>query len=177
MSLHALWTPPSEQLAQHVGWIVAAASLHPRAEVAFSALPCRHRETAERCRGRIELQATDLPEEVRYMCGHCGDGGIVTDWREGPFDMSEHRPTLRAEPQLGFSITDGEYGALRVLQPHPVTAAATPGECDDDVRLSGSQRTMAELLGRIGIELRRETPRRRRLLTGVWQRLQRTLPV
>jgi len=103
----------SPTLRYHIR-IVKSATAHPgRGQWVHSAIPCRRRPNRRPCSGHVHYLCTDLPDQIRWRCPECGDGGVMSHWRKSPLDLSY--PTSYAQtddPWLEIFVDPKEYRAL-----------------------------------------------------------------
>lgn len=72
-----------------LGEIVSAASLMSAGEFQVSSVRCRRRPNRQRCRGNIRLGRDAKSDEIHWICPVCGDRGVITNWRETRWDLSQ----------------------------------------------------------------------------------------
>ena len=101
-----------------LGQIVSAASLMATGEYQVSSVQCRRRPQRRRCPGKIRLGRDPDSDEVHWTCPVCGDRGVVTNWRDTRWDLSQ-------ELKKGHIISLSEERARRAGRPRvPVATRA-----------------------------------------------------
>lgn len=72
-----------------LGEIVSAASLMAVGEFQVSSVSCRRRPKRRRCPGQIRLGRDAESDEIHWVCPVCNDRGVITNWRESRWDLSQ----------------------------------------------------------------------------------------
>jgi len=78
---------PARRLAEHLGTIVAAVTgVEPDDPLGVR---CRRRPGRRPCPGEIEGYIEPESNAIRWMCLFCGDNGMISNWENTLWDLSE----------------------------------------------------------------------------------------
>ena len=88
---------PWSRIARHFGSIASAASLHQSGGWVDTAIRCRRRPGRQPCPGHIRLIRTDVPSRVEWHCTFCSDNGLISNWQNTIWDLSQSRKDSGAE--------------------------------------------------------------------------------
>ena len=159
---------PARKMAEHLGFVVRAATASEAGAWWVSALNCRRRPGNRPCGGHIAVFRADLPAPIEWQCGNCADEGVISGWEDSPFDLRQPRSHLDNEPKHEILLTDELAAALRDLR-----FVDTDCEClvfrmrssNEGIVLAAGSDGLDELLGFVAAEANHETnrPRRKRL--------------
>ncbi|MCB9540381.1 MAG: hypothetical protein H6704_29545 [Myxococcales bacterium] len=96
---------------RHVARIVEAATANAAGLSFESPIRCRRRPKRVPCTGHIIVRRQDLPSEIQWACGECGDTGLVHNWRGTPWDVAghDHRAT-----QLAVYLRPADYKVIEL---------------------------------------------------------------
>ncbi|MEZ4468767.1 MAG: hypothetical protein R3F43_31145 [bacterium] len=137
---------PDTPAARHLARIVAAATANPAGVGVETAVRCRRRPDRRRCAGWIEIRRQDLPEEIRWSCPACGDGGVARGWRQSPWSFDA---TLRPAPApVTCTLPETVYRAVEAedlpdVRTRRLVLGATHGE--EGVQLEGAPEVVRRL--------------------------------
>ncbi|MGH7911085.1 MAG: hypothetical protein ACREQM_15055 [Candidatus Dormibacteraceae bacterium] len=170
------------RLGRRLGEITYAATSIPAGRSLHSALPCHRRPRRRPCPGylRIARPALEVPQRIEWQCSECRDGGAISGWQGGRYD-------LRPEPDfdrelLAVEVSDDEHRALREVKSldvdgmHVVWGAFR--EEDGQLWMVGDVDDLEDLSGAVAFEANHEGRRRRRdVLDDVFGKLELHLAV
>lgn len=157
---------PARKMAEHLGFVVRAATAGEAGVSWVSALPCRRRPGHQPCRGNIAVFRAHLPAPIEWRCTFCGDEGVISGWEDSPFDLRRPRSRSRSDdaPQRETPLADPLAATLRDLRlldtdcERLVFAMQRSGH---GVVLTASADELEELVGYVAAEANHETNRRR----------------
>ncbi len=89
--------PQARRLAEFFGSIARAVSTGPRDTPILTGVWCRRRPRRKPCKGIIVAVVDSQSEEIRWQCPHCHDNGLISGWRNTPWDTSEAEEEDRLE--------------------------------------------------------------------------------
>jgi hypothetical protein len=151
-------------MAEHLGFVVRAATAGEAGVPWVSALSCRRRPGNRPCAGYIAVFRADLPAPIEWRCTACGDEGVISGWEESLHDLRQPRTSSDHEPRYETLLTDDLAAPLRELMYLDV-------ECErlifrmhhstEGTVLAASADELDELLGFIAANANHETNRRR----------------
>ncbi len=79
----------AERLFQQLAAIIIMAT-HPDSETLPEyQVPCRRRPQRKPCPGTIQADLDDETEEIVWWCPICQDTGIISNWQETLWDMTD----------------------------------------------------------------------------------------
>jgi hypothetical protein len=154
---------PARRLAGHLSNIVRAATAGDAGTAWESALPCRRRPANHRCPGRMIVLRTDAPAPIRWQCSVCDDEGVISNWKDSPFDLRRRQLTL-AEPVSEIAIPGEVAAALRDMQLLDTDCERLVFAIrarDDHAILAATDDDLDELTGFVAAEANNEPSRRR----------------
>lgn len=155
---------PARKMAEHLGFVVRAATAHEAGAPWVSALTCRRRPANRPCPGHIAVFRADLRAPIEWRCTACGDEGVISGWDGSPYDLRQPRFSSDADPGHQTLLTDELAATLRelmfidmecerlVFQMHSSSEGAV---------LSASDQELDELRDFIAANANHETNRRR----------------
>src|ERR1019366_5289795 len=155
---------PARKMAEHLGFVVRAATAAKAGTAWESALTCRRRPGNRPCTGHIAVFRADLPVPIEWRCTACGDEGVISGWEDSLYDLRQPRSSSDEEPRHETLLTDEVATTLRelmfldmecerlVFQMHSSSEGAV---------LTASAEELDELLGFIAANANHETNRRR----------------
>lgn len=157
---------PAVKIAEHLTWVVRAATAGPAGVAWVTALQCRRRPAHRRCPGRMVVFRADLPAPIGWRCDSCGDEGVISGWEGSYADL---RGPHRAGARKGRShivVSDEVMAALRDLRLVDTdcerlvfAARADPNGEGAVLNLDGDD--LEELVGFVAAEANHEDNRRR----------------
>jgi hypothetical protein len=155
---------PARRMAEHLGFVVRAATAGEAGAPWVSALACRRRPGRRPCRGHIAVFRAHLPAPLQWQCRVCGDNGVISGWEESPFDLRLPRSRPADEQKHETLLTDELSATLRDVQ-----LVDTDGErlvfgmrsSPDGIVLTASAEDLDDLVGFVAAEANHETNRRR----------------
>lgn len=123
---------PARRLAEHLSYIVLAATAGDAATAWETALPCRRRPANRRCPGRMIVLRTEPGAPLRWRCSVCDDQGVISNWGDTPLDLRRRGLALAGvvneiviPPQVAAALrdlrlldTDGERLVFRIRAHH-----------------------------------------------------------
>ena len=172
--------PGGYRLGRRLGEITYAATSIPSGRVLGSALRCRRRPGRPPCPGHLRIARPDLvvPPTIEWQCSECRDGGVITGWEHGTYDLRPVRDFDR--PLLGVEVSDVEHKALReivVLDPQGMRVVwGAHRDEEGQLWLVGDEEEFEALSGFVAFEADHISyPRRRRILDCVFGKLEPTL--
>jgi hypothetical protein len=107
---------PARKMAEHLGFVVRAATAGEAGASWVTALTCRRRPGNRPCRGHIAVFRADLPAPIEWQCSSCGDEGVVSGWEDSPFDLRSPRSRPGKEPKHVTLLAEEVAATLRDLQ-------------------------------------------------------------
>src|SRR5258708_5193020 len=107
---------PARKMADHLGFVVRAATAGEAGAPWVSALTCRRRPGNRPCPGHIAVYRADLPAPIEWQCNACGDEGVISGWEDSPFDLRPRRARLGKDQKPETLLTEEVATALRDLQ-------------------------------------------------------------
>ena len=154
---------PARKMAEHLGFIVRAATTAKTGAVWETALPCRRRPGNRPCPGHMVVFRADLPSTIDWRCSACGGEGVISGWEGSYFDLRRPR-SQPAESANEVPVTDEVCATLRDLRLLDADCerlvfaarASTTG-----IVLLTSEEDLDELIGYVAAEANHETNRRR----------------
>lgn len=115
--------PPSViRFTEYLGSIIAGASHSPSPEWQALKLRCRRRPGRRPCPGSIRVRiGEEFSPEILWDCPHCGERGIIRNWRESEWNNSADRWNLfeaeRSYAESLFQDLSGDQeGSMRALE-------------------------------------------------------------
>ncbi len=154
---------PARRLAEHLRFVVQAATAGEAGVRWVSALPCRRRPGNRRCAGRMIVQRADAAEPIAWGCSSCGDAGLISGWEDSPADMRGRQPKstsgvhqLRIPDEVATTLRD-----ITLLDADCERVVFRARAHGDDVILSASDDELDELIGYVAAEANHEPNRRR----------------
>ena len=151
-------------MAEHLGFIVKAATASNTGTAWETALPCRRRPGNRPCAGHIVVFRPDLPATIDWRCSACDDEGVISGWEGSYFDLRRPR-AQRADVSVSeVLVTDEVCAALRDLRlldsdcERLVFGARVSTTC---IVLVAPEEDLDELIGYVAAEANHETNRRR----------------
>jgi hypothetical protein len=155
---------PARKMAEHLGFVVRAATAGEAGTSWVTALTCRRRPANRPCAGQIAVFRADLPAPIEWRCTACGDEGVISGWEDSLYDLRQPRSSSDEEPRHETLLTDGLAATLRELM-------FLDMECErlvfqihsssEGIVLTASAEELDELLGFIAANANHETNRRR----------------
>src|SRR5580693_9035574 len=146
---------PARRMAEHLGFVVRAATSGDAGTSWVTALSCRRRPGNRPCRGHIAVFRADLPAPIEWRCSSCGDEGVVSGWENSPFDLRSPRSRPDNEPQHATLLAE-EIGAalrdLRLLDTDCERLVFAMRSSTDGIVLLASADQLDELLGFVAAE-------------------------
>ncbi len=106
---------------RHVARIVEAATANAAGLSFESPIRCRRRPKRVPCTGHIIVRRQDLPPEIQWACGECGDTGLVHNWRGTPWDFAAHGDHAA---QLAVYVRPADYKVLELFGPLDIASRA-----------------------------------------------------
>ena len=155
---------PARKMAEHLGFVVRAATAGEAGAPWVTALSCRRRPGNRPCAGHIAVFRADLPAPIEWRCTACGDEGVISGWEGSLHDLRQPRSWSDEEPRHETLLTDEVAATLRellyldvecerlVFQMHSSSEGAV---------LTATAEELDELLGFIAANANHETNRRR----------------
>src|SRR5580704_2954192 len=104
---------PARRMAEHLGFVVRAATAGETGAPWVSALICRRRPGKRPCGGHIAVFRADLPAPIEWRCTGCGDEGVISGWEGSPFDLRQPRSRSDNLPRHETILTDEPASTLR----------------------------------------------------------------
>jgi len=154
---------PARRLAEHLGNIVRAATAGDAATAWQTALPCRRRPANRRCPGRMIVQRAEPDAPIRWNCSVCDDDGVISNWKDTPFDLRRRQLTLAGDVHQ-ILIADEVAAALRelrLLDPDSERLVFAIRGHTDGAILTATDDDLDELIGAVAAEANHESNRRR----------------
>ena len=155
---------PARKMAEHLGFIVKAATASKTGTAWETALPCRRRPGNRPCAGHIVVFRPDLPATIDWRCSACDDEGVIGGWEGSYFDLRRPRAQRADFSVSEVPVTDEVCAALRDLRlldsdcERLVFGARASTTC---IVLVASEEDLDELIGYVAAEANHETNRRR----------------
>jgi hypothetical protein len=155
---------PARKMAEHLGFVVRAATAGTAGAPWVSALTCRRRPANRPCAGHIAVFRADLPAPIEWRCTACSDEGGISGWEDSLYDLRQPRSSSDEEPRRETLLTDELAATLRELMYLDVECERivfqmhSPGK---GTVLTASAEELDELLGFIAANANHETNRRR----------------
>lgn len=157
---------PAVNMAEHLTWVVRAATGGPAGVSWVTALQCRRRPQRRRCPGRMVVFRADLPAPIGWHCDSCGDEGVISGWQGSYADLrGPHRAGAR-KGRSHVAVSDEVMAALRDLRLVDTgcerlifAARAEPNR--EGAVLDIDADDLEELLGFVAAEANHEDNRRR----------------
>lgn len=78
----------------------------------LSALRCIAERDGHECGGWIEVECPDEAYTVLWRCTTCGDEGVVTEFADGAYDLSQYMPILGEPDVVEWRIDERERALL-----------------------------------------------------------------
>jgi hypothetical protein len=159
---------PARKMAEHLGFVVRAATTGEAGSSWVSALACRRRPGNRQCRGHIAVFRADLPAPIEWQCSACGDAGVISGWEGSPYDLRQPRSRPSNERRHEVVVTDELAAALRdlrLLDTDSERLVFRMHSSPEGIVLAASANELDELLGYVAAEANHEAnrPRRKRL--------------
>jgi len=155
---------PARKMAQHLGFVVRAATAGNAGAPWVSALNCRRRPANKPCAGHIAVFRADLPAPIEWRCTACGDEGFISGWEDSLYDLRQPRSSSEEEPRHETLLTDAVAATLRELMYLDVECERLVFQMHSSAKgtsLTASAEELDELLGFIAANANHETNRRR----------------
>ena len=155
---------PARKMAQHLGFVVRAATAGNAGAPWVSALNCRRRPANKPCAGHIAVFRADLPAPIEWRCTACGDEGVISGWEDSLYDLRQPRSSSEEEPRHETLLTDAVAATLRELMYLDVECERLVFQMHSSAKgtsLTASAEELDELLGFIAANANHETNRRR----------------
>jgi hypothetical protein len=156
---------PARKMAEHLGFVVRAATAGEAGASWVSALTCRRRPVNRPCRGHIAVFRADLPAPIEWQCSTCGDEGVISGWEDSPFDLRQPRSCPDNEPKHETLLADelaAALRALRILDTDCERLVFRMRGSKEGIVLVASADQLDELLGFVAAEANHEINRGRR---------------
>lgn len=161
------------RIPAHIGWIIAAASLHPIGSECATALPCREADEGKRCEGTIVVRSSQVPPIIEWHCHKCKFGRVVKGWQGSDWDLRPQPSAQPAPPLIEVLITGAHYALLRQFGPDVAVARATvhPSSL---IALHGTRRDFDVLQTHVALTASHPeaSARRRALLAAIWEHIE-----
>lgn len=103
---------PSPTFLQRI--VKAATAMGARREET-SALQCRHRDSRD-CEGKLVVRLLDIPPEIQWRCDACDERGVLTNWHQSPWDLTDRRCRAESARAL-FWVTGTDFQTLLEIFP------------------------------------------------------------
>ncbi|HSR68543.1 MAG TPA: hypothetical protein VLU25_11420 [Acidobacteriota bacterium] len=100
------------RLRVYVTEIVKAATALNARRPRETALRCRRYQQRTRCPGRVEVRLQDLPAEIHWRCGGCGEDGVIFNWPRSRWDLSRKSSRTQGS-EVTIRLDEQDYSALR----------------------------------------------------------------
>jgi hypothetical protein len=156
---------PARKMAEHLGFVVRAATAADAGNSWLTALTCRRRPGNRPCTGHIAVFRADLPAPIQWQCSACGDEGVISGWEDSPFDLRQPRSRSSHEARQETVLADEAASALRdlrLLDTDCERLVFRMHSSDEGAVLAASADEFDVLLGFVAAEANHETNRRRR---------------
>jgi hypothetical protein len=155
---------PARKMAEHLGFVVRAATAGEAGAPWVSALTCRRRPANRPCAGHIGVFRADPPAPIEWRCTACGDEGVISGWEDSLYDLRQPRSSSEEEPRHETLLTDALAATLRELMYLDVECERLVFQMyssSEGAVLTASAEELDELLGFIAANANHETNRRR----------------
>jgi hypothetical protein len=155
---------PARKMAQHLGFVVRAATAGNAGAPWVSALNCRCRPANRPCAGHIAVFRADLPALIEWRCTACSDEGVISGWEDSLYDLRQPRSSSEEEPRHETRLTDEVGATLRELMYLDVECERLVFQMHSSGKgtiLTASAEELDNLLGFIAANANHETNRRR----------------
>ena len=166
---HAYWGPADDaripeaakRIRLHVRTIVHAVSQARPGETVSTTIRCTKRPAHKPCPGVIQGRHETTEDHLAWICGMCGAGGLATNWRGCPDDLSRAEVSLRrvrqAVPVLEIRLPLVDFYTIKqveVFSLSPVISqlVETAVHVGPEVLVRGSYAALDELRDFIAIE-------------------------
>lgn len=151
-------------MAEHLTFVVRAATAGDPGLPWVSALSCRRRPRRRACPGFIQVLRTEIPPSIEWRCVSCGDEGVISGWERSPFDLRPRSTDDRRGDVVRAVITPEVAATLRSLM--LVDSACErlifrASVVDGRIVLGGDLDDLDELIGYVAAETNHEADRRR----------------
>jgi hypothetical protein len=156
---------PARKMAEHLGFVVRAATAGDAGTAWVTALTCRRRPGNRPCKGHLAVYRADLPAPIEWQCNTCGDEGVISGWENSTFDLRPPRSRPDNGPKHETLLVDELAAALRDLR-------LLDTDCErlvfrmhssrEGIVLVASADQLDELVGFVAAEANHETNRGRR---------------
>lgn len=93
---------PTQRLIELLGEVVRCASASPAGMVVDTPLRCPRRPAGHACGGWLWVVRSEVPNTIRWACGACEDGGVITNWQDTPYDLAPAPEDADREFTLSF---------------------------------------------------------------------------
>ena len=155
---------PARKMAEHLGFVVRAATAGEAGAPWVSALTCRRRPGNRPCGGHIAVFRAHLPAPIEWRCNVCGDEGVISGWEDSPFDLTQPRSrsydASRREIALANPLA-ATFRDLRLLDTDCERLVFGMRSVPQGIVLTASADDLEELVGFVAAEANHETNRRR----------------
>jgi hypothetical protein len=154
---------PARRLAEHLSNIVRAATAGDAGTTWETALPCPRRPANRRCPGRMIVLRTEPGTPIRWQCSICDDEGVISNWKDSPFDLRRQRLTLAGavnEVVIGDEVA-AALRELRLLDTDCERLVFRIRAHNDGAILAATDDGLDELIGFVAAEANHEPNRRR----------------
>jgi hypothetical protein len=95
---------PTRRLVELLGDVVRCATSSPAGMVIETPLRCPKRPGGHACQGWLWVVRSEVPKAIRWGCGQCRDGGVVTNWEDTPYDLAP--APHRTDRELTISLPE-----------------------------------------------------------------------
>ncbi|MDP2948726.1 MAG: hypothetical protein Q8P22_04235 [Chloroflexota bacterium] len=168
---------PAGRIARYFGSIVSAASVSPVGRWVNVALWCRRRPGRKLCPGHIRLRRLEPSGPVEWHCSSCGDRGLISNWQGSSWDLSREGETEGERREM--LVSREEHRELRrmvALDPESQRVVDGTVVTTRGIVMRGTEEELDDLLGCVAFEANHEeNRRRRRILDGVYERVEAIL--
>ncbi len=79
---------PTKRLSVYFGSIVTFATSFEEEQFLYSNISCRRRPKRIPCNGKLQAVLNLDTDSIEWRCPVCGDNGIISGWRETPWEGS-----------------------------------------------------------------------------------------
>jgi hypothetical protein len=158
---------PARKMAEHLEFVVRAATASGAGSWWVSALKCRRRPGNRPCRGHIAVFRADLPAPIEWQCSACADEGVISGWEGSPFDLRKSRSHPDSEPKHETLLSDALAAVLRdlrFLDTGCERLVFRMRSSKEGIVLAATADELDQLLGFVAAEANHETNRARRKL-------------
>lgn len=155
---------PARRMAEHLGFIVRAATAREAGSRWVSALLCRRRPANRPCGGHIAVFRTDLPATIQWRCTGCNDEGVISGWEDSPYDLRQSLAVSDNELRYETLVNDELAETLRrlmLLDMECERLVFQMHSSNEGIVLTASVEELDDLLGFVAADANHETNRRR----------------